>query len=318
MSTLKEISQILKKNNNIYILTHRSPDGDTLGSGYALCLALQSLGKNAKVLNSDNIPDSFLFMQKNIIKQDFEPQLIVSVDVADVNLLGKKLSVYKDKIDICIDHHKSRYEFAPISYIESDSAATAEIIYNLINEMGVDITKDIADCIYTGLATDTGCFKYSNTTIRSFTIAATLMEKGADCANINRIMFDTKSKERIELERTVLQNMKFYFNDKVAVVYYTRRMIDDIGATDDDTSGIASIPGQIKGVLIGVTMKEDSERAGYKISLRSNGNVDVAKICESFGGGGHKAAAGAFISKPFDEARDLLLSEIDKHLRLYK
>lgn len=317
MSTLAKIAEILNNSDNIYILTHKSPDGDTLGSGYGLCLALQKIGKKAKVLNSDTIPKSFLFMKEYIEEQDFEPSLIVSVDIADTALLGEKLSVYKDKIDICIDHHKSRLEFAPISYIEQSSASTTEIIYLLLTEMRVEITKNIANCLYTGLATDTGCFKYNNTTVRSFLIASSLMNLGAECAKINRFMFDTKSRERIELERVVLQNIKFYFDGKAAVVYYTRNMVEEIGATDDDTAGIASIPNQIEGVLVGVTMKEDSERLGYKISLRSNGTVDVSKICEAFGGGGHKAAAGAFIDKPFEEAREMLVAEIGKYLESY-
>ncbi len=315
--TLAEIAQILNNSNNIYILTHRSPDGDTLGSGYGLCLALQKMHKNAKVLNSDNISKNFLFMKEYVIEQEFEPELIVSVDLADTILLGEKLSVYKDKIDICIDHHKSRYEFAPINYIEPDSAATTEIIYLLLTEMHIEITRDIANCLYTGLATDTGCFKYNNTTVRSFLIASSLMNLGAECSKINRIMFDTKSRERLELEKTVLQNIKFYYNNKVAVVYYTKNMVEEIGATDDDTAGIASIPNQIEGVLVGVTMKEDKERSGYKISLRSSGSVDVSKICETFGGGGHKNASGAFIGKPLEEARETIIAEIGKQLELY-
>lgn len=318
MATLAQIAQILNEKDNIYILTHKSPDGDTLGSGYGLCLALQKLNKKAKVLNSDNIPKSFMFMKDYVEEQDFEPNIIVSVDIADTSLLGEKLSVYKDKIDICIDHHKSRFEFADINYIEPSSASTTEIIYLLLTEMRVEITKDIANCLYIGLATDTGCFKYNNTTVRSFLIASSLMNLGAECAKINRNMFDTKSRERLELEKVVLQNIKFYYDGKVAVVYYTKDMINEIGATDDDTAGIASIPNQIEGVLVGVTMKEDSERSGYKISLRSSGDIDVSKICEIFGGGGHKAAAGAFISKNFEEARELLVDEIGKHLELNK
>ena len=143
------------------------------------------------------------------------------------------------------------------------------------------------------------------------------MNLGAECSKINRIMFDTKSRERLELEKTVLQNIKFYYNNKVAVVYYTKNMIEEIGATDDDTAGIASIPNQIEGVLVGVTMKEDKERSGYKISLRSSGSVDVSKICETFGGGGHKNASGAFIGKPLEEARETIIAEIGKQLELY-
>ncbi len=307
--TLEEIANILKKKDNFYILTHQYPDGDTLGSGYALCKALQKLGKNAKVLCSDEIPKKYNILVDGIKKQIFHPQYIISVDVADTQLLGKNLEKYATKIDLCIDHHASNKQFAMYQYVEGDSAATAEIIYNLLVIMGVEIDKSIATCIYTGISTDTGCFKYANATARSYRIAAKMLEIGIDASNINRIMFDMKSRERLEIERKVLDSMEFFHNDKCAVVYVTRKMMKESHATDADVEGLASMPRQVEGVSVGVTIRE-KKHGNFKISIRTDEKIDASLICERFGGGGHPCAGGCSITGSLEEVKKQIVDTV--------
>ena len=288
---IKEIASILKQNNNFEILTHNYPDGDCLGCGYSLCLALRQLGKNANVITTDT-PKSLRFITDTIKNEVFLPEFIVSVDVADEKLLGKNREKYAGKIDMCIDHHASNVVEAEYRYVDAKAAAAGEIIYELIKELGAEITVDIANCLYTALATDTGCFRYTNTGSRTLRIAADLLDLGCDSAYINKVMFETKTKRRIELERDILDKMIFCAGDKCAMVYTTLEMVEGMG--DDETEGIASIPRRIEGVKLGITIRE-KQGGEYKISARTNGDVDACAFCAKFGGGGHIAAAGCTI-----------------------
>lgn len=307
--SLDEICSILKRENNFYILTHQYPDGDTLGSANALCRALQKIEKNARVLCSDKIPKKYNILSRGIKKQEFDADYIISVDVADTQLLGKNLLQYSSKIDLCIDHHASNKAFAKMQYIEGDSAATSEIIYELINLLGVKIDKQIAACIYTGITTDTGCFKYTNATPRSYRIAADMLEKGIDACAINRIMFDTKSRSRLEIERQVLDSMEFFYESRCAVIHVTREMIKKAKANESDIEGLASIPRQIEGVLVGITLREQKDGT-FKVSVRTDDDINAAKICENFGGGGHQSAAGCNFPDKLDAAKEKIVAAV--------
>lgn len=289
--TIKEIASVLKQKNNIEILTHVYPDGDCLGSGFGLCLALRQLGKNVNVITTDT-PKNFRFITDMAEPRDFTPEFIVSTDVADVKLLGKNREKYEGRIDMCIDHHGSNVIEAEYRYVDAEAAAAGEIIYELIKELGAEITKEIADCLYTAVSTDTGCFRYINTTSKTMRIAADLLDLGCDSAYINKVMFETKTKRRVELERDVLKNMIFCADDKCAIIYTTCEMVEGMG--DDETEGIASIPRQIEGVKLGITIRE-KQGGEYKISARTNGDVDACAFCARFGGGGHVGAAGCTI-----------------------
>lgn len=311
---LEEIPAFLKEKDKFYILTHQYPDGDTLGSACALALALQRLGKKAKVLCSDIIPKKYDLLFEGLKKQNFEPECIISVDVADVQLLGNKLEKFATKIDLSIDHHASNKKFAMHQYTEPGSAATAEIIYNLLKIMDAEIDTAIANCIYTGISTDTGCFRYANATPRSYRIAADMLEKGIDACEINRIMFDMKSRERLEIERRVLDSMEFYCDNKCAMIYVTRDMMKKASATDADVEGLASIPRQIEGVLVGVTLREKKD-GSFKISVRTDEKINASLICEKFGGGGHICAAGCSISDNLNEAKKKLANVISSFIK---
>ena len=221
--------------------------------------------------------------------------------MADSQILAYSLKEYANKIDLRIDHHALGKNFAKLEYVEPSSAATAEIIYNLIKMLGVKIDENIATCIYTGISTDTGCFKYSNATPRSYRIAADMLETGIDANNINRIMFDTKSRSRLEIERMVLDNIEFYCNFKCAIIYVTLDMIKKANANESDLESLASIPRQIEGVLVGITMRQKEDKT-FKVSIRTDEKINSAKISEKFGGGGHQCASGCSIKSDLKTA----------------
>ncbi len=307
--TLNEVSEILLSQDNILILTHKSPDGDTIGSGYALCMALRQLGKKSNVVCSDDFSEKYNYITKQIEPQDFQPKFIVSVDIADTKLLGDKLSVYADNVDLCIDHHSSNTSFAKKNYVEPNSAATAQIIKNLLEVMNIRIDRHIADAIFTGLSTDTGCFRYPNTTSETHRAAADMIECGADSSVINRIMFDTKSRARIMLERMALDTIMFFAQGKASMILITKGMLEESGAEDSDIDGIAALPRQVEGVLVGVTVRE-KENNLYKLSVRTTGEIDASKICSLFGGGGHKAAAGCVIDGEYETVKNKIIEAV--------
>lgn len=311
--TLIEITEKLKSNNNFYILTHQYPDGDTLGSAFALCEALQKIGKKAKVLCPDLISKKYQYLMSGVRPEDFKSDCIVSVDVADKKLLGSLQQTYGDNVDICIDHHGSNTKFARYMYVDSKRAATAEIIYDIIKLMDVTITKSIADCIYTGISTDTGCFRYTNATPDSYRIAADMMECGCNAAAINRVMFETKSRAKLDIERQVFDSIEYFSDNKCAIIYVTLDMIRKSGVKEDELDGIASIPRKIEGVLIGITIREKSDNT-FKISVRTNDNINAAAFCGEFGGGGHIAAAGCSISGTIPEIKSKLAEVATRYI----
>ena len=192
--SIEKCVQSLKEHDNILILTHAHPDGDTLGAGFALCRALLKLGKKARVICADEIPSKFDSVFESFEMPEFEEDYVVAVDVGTPNLLGDLCDKYGSRVDLCIDHHKSNTEYAKELLLD-DAAAACETIFEIIKMLGVEIDKAIADCLFTGITTDTGCFRYASTTARTFAIAAELVSLGADNGTINRVMFETKTKQ---------------------------------------------------------------------------------------------------------------------------
>lgn len=202
----KEAAMLLCAHDRILILSHKNPDGDTLGSAYGLLRALRSLGKTVRTQCTDRLPQMFSYLADGVQQEDFTPEFVVAVDVASVSLLGDAVTEAYPNVDLCIDHHHTNELYAQKTYLY-DGASACEAVYEVICEMGVSITPDLADCLYTGMATDTGCFRFSNTTPKTMRLAADLMEQGARYAELNRLLFETKSKERIAVERMVLDTI---------------------------------------------------------------------------------------------------------------
>ena len=257
---LSDIAQKLMELDYSVILTHQYPDGDTVGSAFALCHALRRLGKHSRVIVNGKLDKKFSYLLEGYEQQDFEYQSVISVDIATVELLGDLKNEFAEKIDICIDHHASNSQFAKLSYVNAHAAANAENIFELIKLLGVKPDRLIANAIYTGICTDTGCFRFSNVTADTMRCVAELMDIGCDSAEINRVLFDTKSMARIRLERAVLESLTLHDDGKIAVVNTTHAMELETGVGDTDMDGIASIPRQIEGVIIGITIKEKEEK----------------------------------------------------------
>ena len=306
--TLAALCEFLKTKDNYVILTHSSPDGDTLGSAYGLKLGMQKLGKKAQVVCCDQIPHKYDYFIDDS-GCDFIPETVVAVDVADIKLLGDLYERFEGRIELNIDHHVSNTHYAKRLYLDEKASATAECIYEILDELGVEFDRKIANALYTGISTDTGCFKYGNVTNHTHEIAAELYKIGVDAAEINRKMFDTKSKSRVELEMMVLNKAEFHFNDRCMLLYVTLDMQEKTGCTPSDLESLASMSRSVEGVLAGVSIKQVGEEK-FKISLRTYEPLDASAICKTLGGGGHVAAAGCTVEGNLEEAKTKILQAV--------
>lgn len=303
----------LKNNDKYLILTHAHPDGDTLGCAFALREALVSLGKSVAVCCSDPIPSKYGYMG-TADEEDVDFDKLITVDVADAKLLGKKFEEkFGDRVDLAIDHHGSNRLYAARTLLDSSAAAACEIILAVIRELDVPVTKSVADNIFTGLSTDSGCFRYSNVTPRTLRMAADMIEAGAEYSKINTVMFETKTKTYVALERLALESMKMLLDDRCAFITITQDMFRESGSDESEVDAIAAIPRQIEGVLVGVTMRERTDGT-FKISMRSHEGIDVSAICAMMDGGGHPRAAGCTVSGDAEKARETVISCIREYL----
>ena len=313
--TYLEAAEFLKSYDNYLLLTHKRPDGDTIGSAVGLCELLRTMGKTAWLLPSLDATRMFQdYLQGHQAPPGFEPDTVVSVDVASLGLLPPNAQPYKDRIDLAIDHHPSNEFFARETCLEADKAACGEIIWKIAGHLGI-MSEAIATPLYVAVSTDTGCFVYGNTTPHTHRVAAALMEQGIPYQALNKKHFRTKSLRRMKLESLILQNMKLYQEGTVAVAPISLAMMAQADATDDDAEDIAAFLGQIEGVLHSATIRE--LRPGEcKISLRTNPNfLNATATCARRGGGGHVAASGCTVYGTMDEAEAAILEAIYAQLQ---
>ena len=310
---VEKCAQILREKDNILILTHAHPDGDTLGCGFALCRALLELGKKARVICADEIQKKYAYLMQDLDMPSFDEDYVVAVDVATENLLGSLQDVYGGKIDMCIDHHGSNTDYAKYLLLNADAAAACEIILKVIKALGVDIDKNIANCLYTGLTTDTGCFRYSIATSNTYRAAAELIDLGADNGKINRIMFETKTKTYAALERMAIEGMQFFCNERICVITVTQDMYKKTGSNEQETEAIAPLTRQTEGVEIGLTIREKPDGT-CKCSIRTYESVDASALAACFGGGGHKQASACKFDCGVEEAKQMLVKKGEEML----
>ncbi|MBR2133935.1 MAG: bifunctional oligoribonuclease/PAP phosphatase NrnA [Eubacterium sp.] len=308
---IKECARLLSEKDDILILTHAHPDGDTLGSGFALCRALLKLGKFCSVVNEAEIPAKYSYLFDDIAITNFKPQFVVAVDVATPNLLGALEGKYH--IDLCIDHHITNTEYADYLLLE-DVPAACQTMYYVIKELGAEIDKRMAESLYTGLSTDTGCFRYASTTAQTYRVAADLIELGADNGMINRLMFETKTKTYAKLERLALESMSFFDDDRIAVITVTQDMYNQTGSNEQETEALAPLTRQIEGVEIGVIIKEKPDGT-CKASIRTFEKVNAAELAKMFSGGGHPQAAACRFDCGVMEARSRIVEKGSELLR---
>lgn len=301
MSSLKEIKEEILKSKRIGLSFHTSPDGDAIGSTLALLNALRHLGKDSYIISRDVISDnlSFLSFANEIDGNTLEPKegtdLVMILDCGNVERISADLSNYKGKI-INIDHHISNEEYGFINYVDVSAAATCEISYLLAKELGIDFNNktdveiNIGDAVYTGIVTDTGSFRHSNVTKRTHKIVSELIELGVNNSKVHSNLFDNKPFEKVKLMGCVLSNIELALENKVAVLEIPKGMLEEFNLKNTDTSDIISVGLGIKGVEVSMLLKEVED--GVKGSLRSKNDVDVRKVAEVYGGGGHIKAAG--------------------------
>ena len=304
--TVQETASYLRTLDDVLLLTHVRPDGDTVGSAAALCQALRDMGKTAYLLYNPEITDTYApYAAPYWVPEDFAPAHIVSADIAALNLLPGNAAVYAPRIELAIDHHGSHGFFAPNVCLDADAAACGEIVHDIIALLTA-VTPDIALPLYVAIATDTGCFVYSNTTARTHRIAAALLDTGIDAAPVNKALFRTKSRTRLAMESRMTADMTLFDHNRVVVMTIPLSLRQELHATEADIEELSSLAALVEGTDCGVTLRE--LRPGVvKISLRTGPRVDASAVCQRLGGGGHKAAAGATVNGTMDEVRAAVL-----------
>ncbi len=319
MTTLQKISELIIEEDNFVILPHIFGDGDCIGSSFALFNALQKLGKNVVVILEEKIPAVYSFLPGEYItlsEIQYESKFNVAIclDSGDEDRIHDRLHfVHDSNISINIDHHVTNTHFAQNNYVDTHSAATGEIIYDLIQLLDIPVDHAIATNLYVAIATDTGGFRYSNTTPRTHHIAASLLKTNIDIASINRKVFETVSLEKLKLTSDAVHHLELYEEGQIAVIALDYNMLLKARASDDETDGLSTIPRTIEGVEVGIVLLE-KELNKVKVSFRSNEYVDVSEIAASFSGGGHARASGCTLVMDFRTAKAKVLEAVKKRL----
>lgn len=312
---LNQIAMDIVASEHIALLPHISADGDALGSSFALALALSCMGKNVSVLLEEEIPYIYGFLPGNDLavvygKMTLHYDTVVAIDCGDAGRLGVRKEVFDSaKMTDNIDHHPTNTAFAVHNYLDTSSSATGEIVYRLLEILGQKIGKDIATCLYVAIATDTGCFRYSNTTPVTHMITAELIKTGVDVADVSQKVFDSTSYEKVKLTAEAIHSLELFENGKVAVMTMPNDLIRKTGAREEDCDGIINTARNIRGVEVAAMLRQ-SDHGDIKVNLRSNSFVDVSAIARKYTGGGHKRAAGFTTQGALDKTKKNLLKDI--------
>lgn len=295
-AAVDDIIAFIKAHDEFSLISHISPDGDTLSSSIALYMLITSMGKKAEVICSNPVPKIYRFLplweRVKLPEQAIGYSAVISVDCADVQRFGRAVSFFNSAGSTAtIDHHITNRGFSDINYISPDSSATAEIIYELYAALDKPVTKAVAICIYTGIVTDTGNLSYSNTTPESVRIVARLLEDGLNITELNRLIYRTVPFCKARLQGYVISNMRLERNGEIGLAVLTRAQMLEHNATNEDCEGIVDSVRDVDSVRIAAFIRESSD-GSFKVSLRSKDVGDVGRIANNFGGGGHAAAAG--------------------------
>ena len=304
-----ETAKLFRSRDNFLLVTHKNPDGDTLGSAAALCSALRRAGKTAYLFPNRETTEKYRsFSEPYHAPKDFTPAFTVAVDVASEKLLPPD---FEGRVDFCVDHHPSNTHYAVRSLIAPSKASCGEIVLQLIKALNGDVSEEEANLLYVAVSTDCGCFVYSNTKADTLRAAAELLECGADNQSLNVRLFRKVSRARIRIEGMIYSGMEFYRGGRISLATITRQMLRDSGATEEDLDDISGLAGRADGAVLSITVREQ-ENGESRISLRSSPEVDCSEICAVFGGGGHAMAAGCTIQAPPERAKRMLLDVIDE------
>lgn len=320
--SLSALSALLSEKKSTLIFCHKNPDPDTLGSAFALKCILEHYGSSVRVAGCDEASAKFSFITGGARLTDKlsidSYERVIAIDVGSANQLGN-YSCYAERVNLIIDHHEMNARFA--DYYEDFTPACAMIVYDIACELGIvdALPLHFFECVYAGLSGDTGCFKYSNTTPRALVMASELIKRDIDFAEINRIIFDSKTVTEIAAQRMAYEHMELSFDGAVAIISVTNKMKQDYKISDEDISDIVNSVRQIQGVLVAVSIKQSStDDKKFSVSTRANIDIDVSKICATLGGGGHPRAAGATVADTdldalTDKIKELLAKEISAY-----
>lgn len=317
---LSQVVELIEKHQNFAITTHVRPDGDGIGSSLGLYWLLRSLGKNAEIIVRDPIPSSYLLLPgadqiRQVNEIDREYDAVFVIECSDIERPGIKN--LDKQFTVNIDHHVTSERFGQINWIDSTASAVGEMIYNLCKAIGGRITREIAECLYMALVTDTGSFHFSNTTDRTLKVASELVKLGVNPSKISEVVYNSYSWSRIELLRLVLNTVKRDPTGRVAWMRQSLEMVEKAGAKDGDHAGFVNIPLSAKEVEAVVYMRETQPQT-YRVSFRSKGDLDISKVAEKFGGGGHKNAAGCRVQGDWDYWENRIVEEVIKAVEASK
>ncbi|MGI8468112.1 MAG: DHH family phosphoesterase [Pyrinomonadaceae bacterium] len=300
---LSQVVELIENKQNFAITTHVRPDGDGIGSSLGLCWLLRSLGKNAEVIVRDGIPAAYLQLPgaqeiRRVSEVNGKYDAVFVIECSDLARPGIK--GLENQLTVNIDHHSTSAHFGTINWIDATASAVGEMIYNLCKAIGGRITREIAECVYLALVTDTGSFHFPNTTERTLKVASELVKAGAKPAQISEVVYNSYSWSRIELMQQVLATIKRDETGRVAWMRQTLEMSENAESVDGDNNGFVNIPLAAKDVEAVAYMRETLPNA-YRVSLRSKDGINVARVAEKFGGGGHKNAAGCRVEGDWNE-----------------
>lgn len=297
-----EAARLLRERDSFLILTHRRPDGDTLGSAAALCIGLRLIGKQAWVLRNPEVTDRFEWLTDGLtIREAPEHVFIISTDVASPGMLPPAFAHLANSIALRIDHHASSTSFARQELVEADSASCAEIVWELLRQLQCPMNIPMMSAIYVGISTDTGCFRFANTTAHTFQTAAACATVGVNIYRLNQELFEINTLERLRIQAWIVEHMELMDEGSLAICAIPREVEQSLGVTEDDMDNISNFPRTVAGVRLASTLRQTPE-GETKLSVRAVPGADATAVAGRFGGGGHKGAAGATIPLPLDEA----------------
>ena len=313
MLTVAETAALLRTFDNVLILTHVRPDGDTVGCAAALCVGLRALGKTAYLLPNSELTDTTApYFAPYAAPDNFKPEKVVSTDIATVGLFPENAKPYIRNIDLAIDHHPSFESFGKENIVRPEAAACGELMYDILVTLG-PITPEIALPLYVAVSTDTGCFAYNNTSAQTHAVAAALIRTGIDFKTVNKVFFRTKTRKRMQLEGAMLDAMEFFDRDRVVILSVPISLMERVQASETDAEDLSALGGQIEGVDCAVTMRELRPDV-WKMSVRTSARINATNVCSVLGGGGHAAAAGCTVSAAWPEAKRRILDAIRQNV----
>lgn len=313
---LSQVVELIESKNRFMITSHVRPDGDSLGSSLGLYWVLRSLGKDVKVFMRDPVPHSYCRVPgaDEVETGARIPESLDAVFVIECSDASRPgLENLREQYLVNIDHHSTTVLFGDVNWIDPTASAVGEMIYNLTKALGVAITKEIAECVYAAILTDTGSFHFSNTSERTFKVASELVRKGADPAHISQAIFYSYSFSKIKLLGMVLTTLRRDPTGRIAWLTMPAELMAAAGASDEDSDGIVNYPLSLEEVDVVAFFKE-TEEGVYRTSLRSKGKANVAKVAESYGGGGHHNAAGCTLRGDFEPLRVEMISRLQAAL----